>query len=284
MQITKDIIVFYHDNCADGFGAAWTAHKKFGENAAYIPIRYGTLFSRDITNKEIYLLDFTNTPEEMQWLLGVNRSVVVIDHHQSQEEVSKISTQRIFDVNHSGAVLAWQFFFPNEPLPTLLSYVEDYDLWRHQLSYADVVRKYVTGVGFTDFEVWDKLAKDLDTKEGIAQIIDKGEFVSQYEKNILDQLEKQAYLVEFEGLEIYVANAPSWFSDFLAERLYKKKPPMAIIWRENKRAITASLRSDGSVDVSKIAAKYAKEGGGHPTSAGMAFSIGLPLPWKRIEK
>ena len=34
-------LIIYHDNCADGFGAAWAAYKKFGaDGAEYLPMNY----------------------------------------------------------------------------------------------------------------------------------------------------------------------------------------------------------------------------------------------------
>ena len=43
-----------------------------------------------------------------------------------------------------------------------------------------------------------------------------------------------------------------------------------------------SLRSDGSVDVSKLAAKF-KGGGGHKKSAGFSVDDLSKLPWKIIK-
>ena len=33
----KNSIVIYHKNCFDGYGAAWAAYKKYGNDAIYIP-------------------------------------------------------------------------------------------------------------------------------------------------------------------------------------------------------------------------------------------------------
>ena len=34
-------IVLYHAYCADGFGAAWAAWQKLGDDADYLPVRHG---------------------------------------------------------------------------------------------------------------------------------------------------------------------------------------------------------------------------------------------------
>jgi len=40
-EVNKEIVVLYHANCLDGFGAAYAAWKKFGDTADYIPVQYG---------------------------------------------------------------------------------------------------------------------------------------------------------------------------------------------------------------------------------------------------
>ena len=62
------IIVVYHKGCMDGFGAALVAWKKFGGEASYIPVSYGTeqdSFVGDMAKaaehplSELYVLDFS---------------------------------------------------------------------------------------------------------------------------------------------------------------------------------------------------------------------------------
>lgn len=281
--ISTDIVVFYHGNCLDGFGAAWAAWKKLGNQASYISQVYGAHFPREIRNKEVYLVDFTHSFKEMEWLKENNLSVTSIDHHKSKEEDSKISTHRIFDLNHSGAVLAWSFFHPNTSMPALLGYLEDFDLWLFRKSDTGAVVRYIAAQGL-NFEAWDRAVSDLENSVKRAAIIDKGNLILHFENNIYDEIEKDAFLVSFEGREILVANAPHWFASHLGDRLYKKKPPMAITWRETKDGIHLSFRSDGSVDVSEIAKRYSADGGGHRGSAGANLPSGAPLPWVRINK
>ncbi len=58
-------LVIYHANCADGFGAAFAAWLKFGDEAEYVPFKYGedgmrfkTLFQLGDPKRDIYILDF----------------------------------------------------------------------------------------------------------------------------------------------------------------------------------------------------------------------------------
>lgn len=279
--ITKDIVVLYHADCPDGFGAAWSAWKKFGNQAEYVPQAYEIPFPREITSKKVYLLDFTHVVSEMEWLKANNHSVTSIDHHKSKEEDSKISTNRVFDLTHSGAVLAWKFFHPDTAVPVLVDYLEDGDLWLFRKPECGAILRYISTQGF-DFQVWDRIARDLQDDSKRMEIVSQGNLILRFEDKIYDELERDAYPVLFEGREILVANVPHWFASHLGNRLYEKKPPMSITWRETKDNIHISLRSNGSVDVSEIATKYSPGSGGHRGSAGIRLPLGTPLPWKRV--
>ena len=58
--------------------------------------------------------------------------LVVLDHHKSAAE--KLTGYQCrcgvvhFDMNKSGARLAWEFFHPDKPVPGLIRYIEDRDI------------------------------------------------------------------------------------------------------------------------------------------------------------
>lgn len=103
-----------------------------------------------------------------------------------------------------------------------------------------------------------------------------------YAENLMRELVGNAQKVKFEGYAVYALNAPPFFASELGHALAKKLPPIAIVWRQEKRKIKVSLRSNGKVDVSKIAKRYG--GGGHKAAAGFAFEAERKFPWKIIKK
>ena len=61
----KQIIVLYHGDCPDGFGAAFAAWKKFKDAAEYVALsRSDTPPLELVKNKEVYLPDFTFNRQE----------------------------------------------------------------------------------------------------------------------------------------------------------------------------------------------------------------------------
>jgi uncharacterized protein len=132
----KDIVVIYHAQCRDGFGSAYAAWTQFGDTASYIPRKTQDPVLEGLTDKELYIVDYSYPLPVLEKLIAQNKSVVVIDHHESAKEAVTHFKQNIFDTNHSGAVLTWQYFHPHEPVPKLLLYIEDQDLWRNSMEHG----------------------------------------------------------------------------------------------------------------------------------------------------
>ena len=160
MEPLKNIVVIYHADCHDGFGAAYAAWKKLGDTASYLPWHDHTVAPEGLLDKEIYIVDFSFVRSTIEILIAENKSVVVIDHHQTSEVDVVAYPQNIFDNNHSGCVLAWQYFHPDTEVPELLRYIEDHDLWRFALTEN---REYNVALGQYEvsFTVWDALIEEL---------------------------------------------------------------------------------------------------------------------------
>jgi oligoribonuclease NrnB/cAMP/cGMP phosphodiesterase (DHH superfamily) len=274
---TKDIVVLYHANCSDGFGGAWAAWKKFGRNANYIPVFHQHDPPEGLVDKEIYLVDFSYPEPLLDEMIEKNKRVTAIDHHESEKQITLKTQDGVYDVNHSGSVLAWKYFHPDKDVPLLLKYVEDIDLWKNEMPDTKEVFAYLDLYDF-EFGAWNKLAQDVD--ERFDEVKEKGSFILQYQDKLIDRIfSRNAEIVEFEGIKTYAINSTDFRSEIGAMAV-KALPPIAIIWYQRKNEIMISLRSDGTVDVSQLVKKYG--GGGHVASAGFTLSIDKPLPWKDL--
>ena len=83
MENLKKIVVIYHDQCRDGFGAAYAAWKKFGDDASYIPRKTQDPAPEGLQDKDIFIVDYSYKKPVLEDLQKNNRSVVVIDHHET---------------------------------------------------------------------------------------------------------------------------------------------------------------------------------------------------------
>lgn len=278
----KNIVVLYHKNCSsgDGFGAAWVAWKKFGNSAEYIGINHQDFFPKLLKNKEVYMVDISYEKPNMQILLKTCKKVVVLDHHESVEGATKMATEYRYDVKKSGATLSWGYFFPNKKVPKLLKYLEYVDLWKFTLPYTNEIIASVHSYD-RNFNVWDKLIRDIENKESFLRHRERGEAILKYQEQLIDKAIEDAEDIEFMGYKAKALNS-SVLRDKISDRLYSKKYPFVIVWHYIPGKIAVSLRSIPSFDVTKIAMKFG--GGGHKNSSGFVLPTNKPFPWKIIKK
>ena len=281
-KITKKTVVIYHGECPDGFSAAWVAWKKFGENADYFGANHEEPIPEGLTNKEIYVLDFSFPKEIMAELVKNNKKVIVIDHHKSAEESVKMAHEYVYEMDRSGAVLAWQYFYPDLSVPWLLRYIGDRDMWKLELPDTFAMGLMLDTFD-KNFETWGKLAEELEDENTRRKYIEQGKLIQRYENKVIEDItSSNKEVVIFEGHEVYAVNAPHFFASQMGNFLCKEKPPLAIVWSWSEGKITVSLRSGGSVDVSEIAKKYG--GGGHKGAAGFRVNSQCDFPWKIVKQ
>lgn len=278
----KKIAVLYHAECPDGFGAAWAAWKKFGSKAIYIPVYHQAPPPKEILGKDVYTLDFSYPADGVKKLLATKtvRSLTIVDHHVSNKETMRFASDSFFGLNHSGSVLSWMYFHPKKPVPELLRHIEDMDLWRFRLPFTHELDEALQLYDF-DFLVWNKLASDFEKKKTRRKYLEEGKVLLRNRAKNIEKLVSFAEKVEFQGYKCFAVNS-SFYVSFIGHALVKKLPPIAVIWSRRSGRIMISLRSDGKVDVSKLAQRFG--GGGHKAAAGFYWSIDKPLPFKIIKR
>ncbi|MEK7520553.1 MAG: hypothetical protein AAB560_00545 [Patescibacteria group bacterium] len=276
----KKIAVLYHKNCFDGFGAAWAARKKFGDKAEYIAVEHQNPPPTGLKGKDVYLVDFNYSPEITGKILKEARKLAIMDHHITGKESVKLAHESLYDINHSGAVLAWKFFHPRKRTPRLLLHIEDGDLWRFRLKGTRELQGYLDARDF-DFRLWDKVAAALEKSDGGKEYFRQGKAILDYQRKLVKKAVERAAPVKFGGYETLAVNSP-FFQSELGNALVLKYPPIGIVWSEKNGKILVSLRSDGKTDVSKIAVKHG--GGGHKAASCFSFPAPGPFPWRALKK
>jgi len=284
----KEIAVLYHGGCPDGFGGAYSAWKKLGDTAEYIPVKHGKSVPENLDGKELYFIDFCYSASVMSELSKQAKSINVLDHHEGIRDVA-IKYPGVFDTKRSGATIAWQFFHPDAQTPTLLKYVEDGDLYKFALQNSREILSYVYTLmdSFASFDLkniekWDSLVTELEDPNALTHVVETGKMFVQHHEHVVVHGINHAEIVRFEGFECYLTGASGEFTSDIGNRLARLKPPMAIIVSADAEGLRVSLRSDGSVNVASMAQKYG--GNGHPAAAGFEIPYGNPIPWTVIAK
>ena len=257
--------VLYHAHCTDGFGAAYAAWKIYGDKAIYLPVKYDNPMPKLKQKSQVYIVDFSYPRQELLDLASQMNEVIVLDHHKTAEEdlrdIDLSSTPNLsitFDMEKSGAVLAWEHFFPNEEIPPLILHIQDKDLWRFDLKDT---KKVIASLRSYDmnFELWDK----FDLK----RLITEGEAILRFQNLTVEKLCKNMRLMKVGGHKVPAVNSSILQSE-IGNRLCEKYPdsPFSVVYFDASDKTRYSLRSIGDFDVSLVAKTYG--GGGHKNAAG----------------
>lgn len=268
----NNTVCIYHGNCADGFGAAWAVRKYFKEKYCVEPEFIAGVYQTpppSVTGKHIILVDFSYKRPVIQQLLDGNNDILIIDHHKSAiqdlETLHHPRLTKFFALENSGAMLTWQWFFPDEEAPQLIKHIEDRDLWKFKLHGTREIQANIFSYPY-DFEVWDKLMKEEPTnlaQEGSA--IERKHF-----KDIHELLKVTQHERSIGGYIVPVANLPYTLSSDAGHIMAKDRPFAACYWDVPDGRVFSLRSSDTGVDVSEIAKQYG--GGGHKNAAG--FKVG----------
>lgn len=285
-QWTPDICI-YHGDCLDGFGAAWAIWRKWRQ-CEFRPGFYGKPLPIDgIHGKNILFVDFSASVVNLEAIGSVAESVVILDHHKTAEadlqlyvstlpmeafetelatcdHAGKKRIVAFFDMERSGASLAWEFAHGSLRVPRLVQHIEDRDLWRFR--YGNTTRAIAAALKSypKDFIVWQELSAR------IAELITEGIGVMRAEAATVATLAREAYPASVGGFQVPVANAPYQFASETCHELLRLNPeaPFVGTWyRTGDGRVVWSLRSEPDrADVSEIARRFG--GGGHRNAAG----------------
>jgi len=277
----KNIVVLYH-NDEDGFAGAWVAWKKFKNKAQYIQASYTNQTEANFNGKTVYMIDFCyNNKSKMEKILKNNKKVIVIDHHISQREPAKISSENIYSTKHSACVLAWNYFNPKKPVPKLLSYIEDMDLWKFKMRFT---REIIASLDTYPlrFTVWDKIVRDFQKASKIKKYVSEGRAIVKYQDTLIESLVENGIKIKIGGHKAVSVNSPILNSE-IGHFIWENYPnTVGLIWNSKNGRVKVSLRSSKNIDVSKIAQKFG--GGGHKQASGFSFDGKFNFPWKPVKK
>lgn len=296
-------LCIYHANCADGFTAAWVVNQMFKGDVVFHAARYGDS-PPDVSDQHVIIVDFSYKRPVLEEMARVAKSILILDHHETAAKELEglpraephfgcyppLGVAALFDMNRSGAALAWDYFgasgvserASSAHRPLLVDYVQDRDLWRHELAFSHEVNAFISSLPF-EFSQWDLLDGLMHPRAGGAMhphetIVDRGEAIMQKQRKDVSELIAAAEReMKIGGVMVPVANLPfSMASD--GGNMMAMFAPFAATYMDTPRGRVFSLRSapDGS-NVAKIAAAYG--GGGHAHAAGFT----VPLGWEGDE-
>ena len=302
-------LVIYHDNCADGFGAAFAAWLKLGDAAEYLPQSYGLfeLGSMEYRDREVYILDFSFSRAIMDDFFQIAKRVVWLDHHKTAFEAFGINSDHaayglevlnettsphyvVLHPEKSGAYLAWEYFHPRTEVPLFIRHIDDYDRWQFKIEGTKAFNKALWSYAPWSFDQWKEMfwneAHNEEFSIEATGLIGEGEAILRaHEQNVQAVVNGSARectmaldrpVADYYGL---AANCPPHLTSDVGHELATQSGTFGLCWTLSKEGLVAkcSLRSNGEYDVSAIAKSFG--GGGHRNAAGFQVDIQVLLGW-----
>lgn len=287
-------LCIYHGNCDDGFAAAW-AVRNFLPDAEF----YAGTYQKDppnVTGRHVLMVDFSYKRPVIEEMERNALSILILDHHRTAAddlagiyrappwptwchavEPPALSFSArcavLFDMERSGAGIAWDYLSEDMPRPRFIDYIEDRDLWRKQLPDGDLftiaLRSYPQ-----DFEVWDELIA-----AGPGPLIAEGRSIHRYYRLRIEEMKRNAYLATLCEHPVWIVNAPYFVASDLAGELSERDDCAfaACFHQFSNGRWGYSLRSRKAIDVSEVAKKFG--GGGHKNAAGFTVDAPVHVTW-----
>lgn len=256
------ILCIHHGGCDDGFAAAWAVESKYPGQVEHVPGVYQTE-PPDCTDREVVIVDFSYKLHVMEKIAFVAKSILVLDHHKTaRDDLVLLLREGVidgeFDMERSGAMMAWDYYHGKGNHPPIIDYVQDRDLWRMELPdsifHSMALRSYRQ-----DFKIWDGLTSEA--------LIEEGKPIYRYYRGRLDEVRRNARVETIAGHAVPVCNAPWFMASDLAGELAFGLKFAAVYWdTADRRTYSLRSRGDGGIDVSEVAKKFG--GGGHAGAAG----------------
>lgn len=293
----KPDLCIYHAPCQDGFTAAWAIWRRWPE-IRFHPGVYGAAPPDELGGLHVLLVDFSFKRPVLEALSRSAATVTVLDHHVSAQRdleafavlnpctadtIDQLVAQTqpglgniraIFDMDKSGARLAWEFAHRG-PAPRLVEHVEDRDLWRFALPDTRAIAADLFSRPYS-FAEWTRVYEDLGDPLTRSNIVAGGEAIERkHFKDIGELLGLCTRQMVIGGCSVPVANLPYTMASDAANILAEGQPFAGCYFDRGDGQRQFSLRSrEGGLDVSLIAQRYG--GGGHARAAGFQ----VPLGWE----
>lgn len=282
--MSQKVLCIFHRNCVDGFASAWVLAQHFGfDHVEFVEANYHDPVP-DISQREVYIVDFSYTPRELMGKLGRARKVTMIDHHRDRLlEWMHVETPSNFRLISdltgvmSGATLTWKHFNQLSEIPRLLQHCQDWDTWAFKLQRTKEIITALKARGYyqpsaENFKAFGDLVRGTT---GLQTLFDEGQVLKRANLQLMEGwIARNSTLVELDGFLVPMANVPYEFASETGHIL-SQGYPFSITYEDNlatgKRKYSLRSEKDKGMDVAKIAQRYG--GNGHPSAAGFTLPL-----------
>ncbi|NMM78680.1 phosphoesterase [Acidovorax sp. SRB_14] len=271
----QPLVIYHGRRCPDGFGAALAAWLYYGDSAQYLALDHGEIQALAdlpaLEGRAVYILDFSFPADLLRGIEERAAKLVMLDHHKSAAEKLTGFACRCgvvhFDMTKSGARLAWEFFHPEQPMPALLKYIEDRDIWKWEFAES---AGFLSALDMEpqEFARWQEIAAYSPAQ--LDAFMARGAAMDEKYRKLAADIAEGAQPLVFNGVAGLMVNAPGMFHSLVGDLLSAQTGTFALMWSAGSGGVKAGLRSQRNFDC--IALAESMGGGGHAQACG--FKMG----------
>jgi len=293
-------LIIHHSKDLDGFGSACLIIEKLinidkthtKQQIKTFPVdansyNFNNIISSIDNTKDVYILDFCLTLNEMLEIQSKCHNLIFIDHHISSNEISQKlkeynNTIVVFDCSnerYSACGLVYSYYFNNYPPNYLVDAINYSDILKSTNEFTRSIISFLSIIPWKNYNVLReilfreqlnniKISKELINIIGKMKVINNEKYI---ETLIIGNV---GTIGEYNGIKCFIINNTngSINSEMLNKSLYKHNVKLAIsysdILNENKRIFSLRSIDVNSYDIAKL-----YNGGGHEYAAGFSMSL-----------
>lgn len=293
-------VVIYHAECDDGTAAAAVAQFACQKEPTLLfhPSHYVDP-PPDVTGKIVDILDFCYPPDVLKEIAGKAVMVTVLDHHVSAMKACQgafamqtvvhneqpVRPDRtcwyadeklriLFDMDRSGAGMAWDSYMINRPRPIFIEYIQANDLWR--LDALPQVKEVIRWIrshphSIDSYEdLMHRMADESVMQQAFIEGAGAERYFQQAVKNHINWSDVR--IVKLKDVQGLCVAGPRHMISEIGQQLAESCASFGCVWYPRDGRAYVSLRStEGGPDVSEIAKAYG--GGGHKFAAGFEMDL-----------
>lgn len=317
----------YNANNDDGLFSAWVFYKyllsinKADDSITFVPLAPASGNKPDwhlekqmdfINGRNVIICDIAYSLPNLELIsTGAKRIYIIDDHTRSNKELKELDSINtlkgnwfIGDDRHSAVAYTWKFFFPDEPVPIIVQYIDNDDR-KLNLPFLFYDRAFKTYISFrithspyikklTTCDAFEKLNAQIEN-------IDKnfmltvGHYYDELVNNIKDQVARNASFQHFQGHPVYVLNYndPVLYKMVARQMITNaekagKDIDFAVLWgweyTTNAYKIFLSEKHTGKpprFNLGQLAQKLGKKGGHHMGGKGTKYIGNFYWPRKK---
>lgn len=228
----------YNASNDDGLFSAWCYYKFLEKNnlasdfISFVPLSAASGNKVDwhlqkqidyLKDKTVIIVDIAYSLPNLELIASVAKKIYIVDDHMRSESelknlnsVSKLKGNWfIGDDKHAAVAYTWKFFFPKDPVPIIVQYIDNDDR-KLNLPFIFYDRAFKTYISFrithspyipkfnsiTAFKQLDNQIENIDRNF----MLTVGHYYDELVNNIKEQVARNAKLQYFQGHPVYVLN------------------------------------------------------------------------------